>query len=280
MKKDADALCKAPGLEPVERIEGGLGAGVLFLCDHASNALPAQMGTLGLPPGDLQRHIAFDIGAASVTRRLAERFKAPALLAGFSRLLIDPNRGLDDPTLVMRLSDGRIIPGNARLGTGEIERRIHDYWRPYRGAISALLEAMMAHGPVPAIVSVHSFTPKWREVARPWEVGVLWDCDQRFARPLIAALRDTGFTVGDNEPYDGALKGDTLDEEVTRRGLAGLLLEIRQDLISARDEAQAFADRIAAILDPILACPDLRRLEFAPSRTGRHAVQAIRGDDG
>jgi predicted N-formylglutamate amidohydrolase len=237
------------------------------------------MGTLGLPPGDLQRHIAFDIGAASVTRRLAERFEAPALLAGFSRLLIDANRGLDDPTLVMRLSDGRVIPGNARLGAAEVERRINVYWRPYRGAISAVLEAMMVKGPVPVVISVHSFTPTWRDAARPWEIGVLWDSDPRLARPLIEALRDAGFTVGDNEPYDGALEGDTLDEEMTARGLAGLLLEIRQDLIMAQEQAKALADRIATILDPLLARPEIRRLEFSPSRTGRHGASAIRGDD-
>jgi predicted N-formylglutamate amidohydrolase len=263
------AELRAP-FEPVERIEGREDAGVLFICDHAANALPDAYGTLGLSARDLQRHIAFDIGAAFVTRRLAANFNAPAVLSRFSRLLIDANRGLDDPTLVMRLSDGKIIPGNARVTEPEFERRAEVFWRPYRQAISGEIEAMAEKGPVPAIVSIHSFTPSWREKRRPWEVGILWDSDPRLALPLIAALRENGFTVGDNEPYDGALKGDTLDEEVTARGLAGLLIEIRQDLIASEGAAHAFADRLAGILRPVLARPEIRRREFFPSRTGRH----------
>ncbi len=222
-------LSSAP--DAVERIEGRLDAGVLFICDHASNAVPGAYAALGLPPAEFERHIAYDIGAAAVTRRLAELIGAPAILSRFSRLLIDPNRGADDPTLVMQLSDGAIIPGNAGVSDEEIERRLALYWRPYRYAISQSVEAMMKSGPIPAILSIHSFTPTWRGSPRPWEVGVLWDSDPRLAEPLIVALSDAGFAVGDNEPYDGALVGDTLDEEVTRRGLAGLLVEIRQDLI-------------------------------------------------
>lgn len=262
---------KMPPFDPVERIDGRLDTGVLLLCDHAANALPQAYGTLGLSACELERHIAYDIGAAFVTRRLAARLEAPALLTRFSRLLIDANRGLDDPTLVMRLSDSRIIPSNARITESEIERRKEHFWRPYRGAVSAILKAMVATGPLPAVVSIHSFTPAWRDTPRPWEVGVLWDSDPRFARPLIAALRQSGFTVGDNEPYDGALKGDTLDEEVTRRGLAGLLIELRQDLVASRGQAEALADRLASILGLVLARPELHEVAYFPSRTGRHA---------
>src|SRR5579875_503105 len=256
--------------EPVERIEGNLAAGVLFLCDHASNALPKAYGTLGLSKAQLSRHIAYDIGAAWITRDLARIFGAPAILSRFSRLLIDPNRGADDPTLVMRLSDGEIIPGNARIGPEEVEyRRVH-YWAPYRAAIAATIDAMLNKGMPPAIVSIHTFTPTWKNRPRPWEVGVLWDSDPRFAKPLIAALAADGLRVGDNEPYDGALRGDTLDEEVTRRGLAGLLIETRQDLAGTREEAAAFAERLGRILRPILMLPALHRQAFFPSRTGRH----------
>ncbi len=111
------------GFKPVERIEGRADAGVLLLCDHASNALPQSYGTLGMAPADLGAHIGYDIGAADLTRRLAARLGAPALLTRFSRLLIDPNRGAKDPTLVMRLSDRRLIPGNARIDAAEIDRR-------------------------------------------------------------------------------------------------------------------------------------------------------------
>lgn len=259
-----------PLADAVERLEGRLDAGVLFICDHATNAMPDSYSGLGLLPCELHRHIAYDIGAADLTRKLAQTFAAPALLAKFSRLLIDPNRGLDDPTLVMRISDRNLIPGNARIGSAEIEHRIDHYWRPYRQAISQTIEAMLDRGPVPIIFSIHSFTPCWKEAQRPWEIGILWDSDARLAEPLIKTLVEHGFQVGDNEPYDGALAGDTLDEEVTRRGLPGLLIECRQDLIDTPEKIIDFANRLIGVLRPILSDPALHRLGFFPSRTGRH----------
>jgi predicted N-formylglutamate amidohydrolase len=255
---------------PVEKIEGNLAAGVLFLCDHATNTLPSAYGSLGLAKEQLDRHIAYDIGAAWITRHLAGVFGAPAILSRFSRLLIDPNRGTDDPTLVMRLSDGHIIPGNARIDAAEIENRRTRYWQPYRAAITTVIDAMLSAGPPPAVVSIHTFTPAWKARPRPWEIGILWDSDPRFALPLIAALASEGLCVGDNEPYDGALMGDTLDEEVTSRGLAGLLIEVRQDLAGTKEEAGAFSGRLARILRPVLARPELHCKAFFPSRTGRH----------
>ena len=147
---------------PFERIEGALDCGALVICDHAANAIPPGYGGLGLPREALERHIAYDIGAAELARRLAARLGAPAILSTFSRLLIDPNRGPDDPTLVMRISDGAVVPGNARIGAQEIERRRRLFWAPYRAAIEETLEAMLATGEPPAILSVHSFTPSWR----------------------------------------------------------------------------------------------------------------------
>jgi predicted N-formylglutamate amidohydrolase len=258
------------GTNPVEVIHGAGNASLLFLCDHASNALPPGYGTLGLPPAQLCRHIAYDIGAAAVTRRLAARFDAPALLTTFSRLLIDPNRGADDPTLVMRLSDGAIVPGNASIDAAEIAHRRRTYWQPYREAIRATIDTMSAAGPTPVVLSVHSFTDTWKGTPRPWEIGILWDTDPRLAVPVIEALRAGGFVVGDNEPYDGALEGDTLDEEVTRLGIAGILIEVRQDLVASEAAAHAIADRIAFALEPVLDRPELRQPAFYPSRTGRH----------
>ncbi len=255
---------------PVERIAGSRGAHLLFLCDHASNALPPRYGTLGLPEAQLARHIGYDIGAAAMTRRLAERLGAPAVLSTFSRLLIDPNRGADDPTLVMRLSDGAIVPGNARVDAAEVAHRRETYWRPYRDAVREAIDALSARGTTPVVVSMHSFTHRWKGVPRPWEIGVLWDTDDRFAVPLMAGLRAAGFLVGDNEPYDGALEGDTLDEEVTRRGIAGLLIEARQDLVGDEAAARAVADRIAPVLETVAAQPALHRPAFIRSRTGRH----------
>ncbi|MBS9479136.1 N-formylglutamate amidohydrolase [Ancylobacter radicis] len=254
---------------PFERIPGDPATGLILLCDHASNALPPAYGSLGLPPEQLARHIGYDIGAAGVTRRLAARLDCPAVLSCFSRLLIDPNRGEDDPTLVMRLSDGALIAGNRHADAAEIERRIARFHRPYHQAIEAEIEAALAAGIVPAILSVHSFTPVWRGLARPWHAAILWDADPRFTRELIAALEAPGdLIVGDNEPYDGALKGDCLYRHATRRGLASTLLEIRQDLIADAAGQESWAARLAGLLPALLTEPALHRVEWHGSRTG------------
>ncbi|MDB5569538.1 MAG: putative N-formylglutamate amidohydrolase [Hyphomicrobiales bacterium] len=254
--------------QPVEAVAGDVRAGVLFLCDHASNALPPHYGSLGLDPAQFARHIAYDIGAAAVTRALAAQFGAPALLTRFSRLLIDPNRGADDPTLVMKLSDGAIVPGNRHADAAEAERRRELYWRPYRDAIGAQLDAMCAAGPVPAIVSLHSFTPVWRGAPRPWGIALLWDRDKRMAEPLLNELLRGDVTVGDNEPYDGALMGDTLYEAGTRRGLAHVLIEVRQDLVATDAGARDWAARLGDALAPVLARPDVHTIEHHGSRAG------------
>ena len=254
--------------QPVERIEGPADAGLLIVCDHASNALPPEYGSLGLPSEAFQRHIAYDIGAAGVARRLAGLLNAPAVLSCFSRLLIDPNRGADDPTLVMRISDGALIPGNARIDAAEIEKRREKYWRPYRAAAMAEVERMMTSGKVPSVISIHSFTPVWKGAARPWQVTLLWDSDPRLAKPLIAGLAGAGdLVVGDNEPYDGALNGDTMWELGTSRGLPHALFEIRQDLIADDQGQQDWAERIARELQPVLSDPAVHRVEMHPTRT-------------
>lgn len=254
--------------QPVERIEGPADAGVLIVCDHASNALPPEYGSLGLPPEAFARHIAYDIGAAGVTRRLAKFLNAPAVLSCFSRLLIDPNRGGDDPTLVMRISDGAMIPGNARIDAAEVEKRREKYWRAYRDAAVAEIERMSASGVIPSIISIHSFTPVWKGFARPWHVALLWDCDPRLAKPLIAGLQgERDLIVGDNEPYDGALAGDTMWELGTSRGLPHALVELRQDLIADEKGQAEWAERLARELKPILADPAVHRIEMHPTRT-------------
>ncbi len=253
----------------VEEISGRADAGVLFICDHASNALPPEYGTLGLPASEFERHIAYDIGAADVTRALAKHFDAPALLTRFSRLLIDANRGGDDPTLVMRISDGSIIPGNARVDEAEVERRKRRFWQAYRDAARQRIDEMIAAGPLPAIVSLHSFTPSWRGHLRPWKIGLLWDVDKRLAAALLEELETAGQqNVGDNEPYDGALVGDTLYELGTERGLAHVLIELRQDLIGTSEGAQDWAAQLAGPLAKVLSRPEMHKIEFHGSRAG------------
>jgi len=254
-----------------EAIPGALDGGALIVCDHASNAIPPGYGTLGLPPEALDRHIAYDIGAADVTRALAGILGAPAVLSTYSRLLIDPNRGLNDPTLVMRYSDGAVVPGNATIDAAEIGRRSRLFWTPYRNEIAATVDAMMKTGEPPALISIHSFTPVMRSLDRPWKIGILWERDDRTPKPLIEALLlepdlSVG-EVGDNEPYDGALAGDTIDAIATSRGLSNALIEIRQDLIADRRSASAWAERLARLLAPIIA----DRRSRAPADLGSRA---------
>ena len=167
----------------------------LIICDHASHFVPPELNALGLPQGELERHIAYDIGALEVAEKIAETLECPLVASQFSRLLIDPNRGLDDPTLVMKLSDGSIIPANKNIDPFQDrtawQHRIDAYYHPYNQAIETAIDAALNAGEVPIILSVHSFTPVWRGQARPWQAAVLWDQDAR--------LRDVAVQVGITE---------------------------------------------------------------------------------
>jgi predicted N-formylglutamate amidohydrolase len=236
--------------ESFARISGDLKRGIILIADHARNSLPQDYGSLGLPTEQFERHIAYDIGVEAVTRGLARALGCPALMATFSRLLIDPNRGADDPTLIMRVSDGAIVPGNAYIDEAERERRLSRFHRPYHQAITTEIDAALAQGIDPFLVSVHSFTPHWKGIPRPWHVGILWDQDDRFARYLLTALEAQGdLCVGDNEPYSGALEGDTLYTHGTRRSLRHGLIEIRQNLIARQSGVDEWISRLAPILE-------------------------------
>lgn len=249
-------------------LPGNEAGGLLIVADHASNRIPPPYGDLGLDPRQLDRHIAFDIGSAALVRRLNTLTGAPAILSRFSRLVIDANRGEDDPTLVMRLSDGAIVPGNAGVDAAERKVRIERFHRPYHEAIDRTLDRMTAAGLLPVILSIHSFTPVWKSFVRPWDMAILWDRDDRLVTPALAAFRVRGLTVGDNEPYDGALKGDTLYRHGTARGLAHLLIEVRQDHLATDAGAERWAGIIHEVLTPLVAAPELRQAARFGSRTG------------
>ncbi len=223
----------------------------LVTCDHAANTVPIQVdgGTLGLPPEDMERHIAYDVGAAGLAGALAERLDGPALFSNFSRLVIDPNRGEDDPTLLMKLYDGTIIPANRNADATEREARLELCYRPYHDA-----QARLAARAGTILVSIHSFTPQLRgRPPRPWEIGILYAADARLAHPLIAALRAEGdLTVGDNEPYSGHLPGDSVDRHALQHGRPNVLIELRNDLIGTPQEQDAWADRLAPVLETVL----------------------------
>ena len=262
---------------PFERFPPASGArpGLIFLCDHASNALPEAYGTLGLEAEAFARHIAYDIGAAEATRTLAAAYGAPAILARYSRLLIDLNRGADDPTLVMKLSDGRIVPGNREVNAAETARRLSAYHAPYHDAVEAEIAAMRAAGIVPVLISMHSFTPAWKNRARVWDVGVLWDRDARLARPLIAALEKAGFTVGDNEPYSGELENDCMYRHGTMNGLPHVLIEMRQDHVATPEAARAFARRLKPAIDAALKAMGRAEIRFTRPLAPAKGVSAM-----
>ncbi len=240
---------------------------LVLLCDHASNHVPAAYDGLGLPPALFDQHIAYDIGAADVTAALAGLSGAGAVLANFSRLLIDPNRGADDPTLVMKLSDGAIIPGNRYADRAEVEERTARFYTPYHDRIAAALAAVRARGQVPILLSIHSFTPYFQNKGRDWPIALLWDKDDRLARPLLTALETAFAPVGNNQPYDGALKNDCMYRHGTMNGYPHVLIEIRQDLIDTKDKAGAMAEKIWPLITPLLDLPALARVEHVGSRT-------------
>jgi predicted N-formylglutamate amidohydrolase len=232
------------------RIEGAdRPARWLVTCDHASNTVPPfiEGGTLGLGEEDMGRHIAYDIGADGLAAALAKMLDAPAIFANFSRLVIDPNRGEDDPTLLMKLYDGTIIPGNRHAGDAEREMRLNACYRPYHSALADLA----ARQDNTIIVSVHSFTRQFRgRPPRPWQVGILYAEDERLTRPLITRLNEEpDLCVGENEPYTGKLQGDAIDRHATAQGRGNVLIELRNDLIAAPEDQVAWASRLAPILE-------------------------------
>lgn len=228
----------------------------LVTCDHAANTVPPCIndGTLGLADVDMNRHIAYDIGAAGVMRALAEALNSPAIESNFSRLVIDPNRGMDDPTLLMRLYDGTIIPANRHADDAEKQRRIAAFYRPYHDALGVL-----AARPNTAIVSIHSFTPQLKgRAVRPWEIGVLYAHDARLAIPMIDGLRATLTTpIGDNEPYVGHFSGDAVDQHGLQHGRPNVLLEIRNDLIETAADQIKWAKLLAPLLETARAAAHL-----------------------
>ena len=236
-------------------------AKVLLVCDHASLAVPKALAGLGLAESDLSKHVGWDIGAAALTHELSRRWDAPAVLSGYSRLVVDCNRTLGEPTSMPEISDGIRVPANLGLAREQAEARAAECYWPYHGAVAAALDRFAAAGVAPAVVSMHSFTPHMNGFDRPWEIGVLWDRDPRLAVPLIANLaRLHGLTVGDNEPYSARdPHGFTLRHHVIPRGLPNVLLEMRQDEVGTGAGVLRYADYLETAFAPILADPSLYR---------------------
>ncbi len=230
-------------------------APLALVCDHASNAIPAGLGQLGLGPAELTQHIAWDIGAAQVTRRLATRLDAPAVLGGYSRLVVDCNRAPGDSTSIVEISDGIVIPGNCALDDAQADERVNAVFWPYHHAITQALAHRWRHGQgrAPALIAIHSFTPVMNGFQRPWQLGVLWNRDPRLASPLIAQLQvNPALCVGDNQPYSGRDVGFTMDTHGGAAGLPHVEIEIRQDLIADEAGSERWATIVSRALEGIL----------------------------
>lgn len=247
---------------PFEICGAGGTARALLTCDHASRAFPEALGRLGLAEAATWRHIAWDIGAAALSRALAGRLDAPLVLAGYSRLVVDCNRRLEDPSCFVTLADGDRVPGNEGLSESGRRARATACYEPYHKAIATQLKAFHHAGIVPALIAVHSFTPVMGGKARPWHVGVLWDKDGRIARPLLERLRsEAGIVVGDNEPYSGRHPSDyTVDRHAESAGLPHVCLEVRQDLLETPAGVARWTDILGRHLSVILADETLYRV--------------------
>ncbi|MGF1550144.1 MAG: N-formylglutamate amidohydrolase [Sphingomonadaceae bacterium] len=231
---------------PARYIPGAPDSPLLILADHASNHVPAGID-LGVERQLLEKHVAFDIGSAALARKLAQRLRCPAILGSVSRLVVDLHRDPGEASAIPELSDGHAIPGNSALDAAERERRIERYWRPYHQFIAERIAAL-----APAmLVTVHSFTPRLEsrpDQARPWQVGLLYNRDDRAARIALRLLVEAGIAAGDNEPYSGRALNATMNRHAESRGLPYLAIEVRNDLLV--DEKGI--ERRAALLAPVI----------------------------
>lgn len=250
-----------PGDPPPYNIINDRGKAKLLLAgDHVSNAIPQTLDSLGLDEAALEQHIAYDIGTRKLIHHLSEHLDAPAVLAGYSRLVVDLNRSLEDPSLMPEVSDDIDIPGNQNMSAEHRSQRIHDFYTPYRKAIDTILHRFKEQGVMPAFISIHSFTPQMAGFLRPWHAGILWDKDPRIPLPLMQNLRahPGGFNIGDNEPYSGKHPADyTIDHHAEAAGLPHVSIEIRQDLVNTEEGAERWATILDNALRDILADPDL-----------------------
>lgn len=250
-----------PDDPPAVRVHNpqGKGPGVI-VCDHAANAVPGALGSLGLPAPALERHIAYDIGAVEIARRLAEALDLPAVLAGYSRLVVDLNRPPEDFTSIREIYDGAVIPGNRRLSDTARAARLSELFHPYHAAVRETLARARDRTPCPAVISVHSCTDTYRGETRPWHIGVLSNRDRRMADRVLQRLpaHRPDLTIGDNKPYSGLDPyGYTIETHALPAGLPNILFEVRQDLIGASAGQDTYADILATVLREVLDDPSV-----------------------
>lgn len=222
---------------------------LLLLCEHALPRIPRRLAHLGLPKSERLRHIGWDIGALSLARDLSARLDAPLFHTGYSRLVVDCNRPLDNPSLIPETSETTVIPGNNNLASHERTERLETFFHPFHAAVSRRLDLRKAAGKQTFIVGVHSYTPVYKEVARPWHAGILYGQAAGFAGRMMRALgKDGELQIGDNEPYRIDHDDYTVPVHSDARGLPGLLIEVRHDLISTAQGVAEWAVRLERCL--------------------------------
>ncbi|NIV18840.1 MAG: N-formylglutamate amidohydrolase [Woeseiaceae bacterium] len=230
---------------------------IMLVCDHASCRFPKVLDGLGLDPFARRCHLAIDIGAGSLTERLARDLGITAVIAQYSRLVVDCNRQLMDPGAFLEYGDGILVPGNRNLSQADKDRRADAIYWPYHHAIDEQVKRLRAAGPPPAFISIHSFTPVLNGVSREVQMGVLWDTDSRLSDIFIDDFRTAGYITGDNEPYSGRAPQDfTIDHHAEELGLPHVGIEVRQDLI----DDLAGVDEVAPVMRKII--------ESIPERIG------------
>ncbi len=224
---------------------------VFVFCDHATNHIPTGLNKLGLSDKDLNRHIAWDIGAEALTRQFCKTYGAAGLLAGFSRLVIDPNRAVNDKGSIPQVSDGTLIPGNQDLSRTAHKARIEQFYTPYHTALETQLDEAQARFVDPLIISIHSFTPEMANgQKRALDIGLLWKADPDKAHRLKAEIeRINPYHVELNEPYSALRLNHTIDYHVISRGLRHTTLEVRQDLIDTEAKALVMAKHLTKALN-------------------------------
>jgi predicted N-formylglutamate amidohydrolase len=257
---DAVSLLAADEPSPVLLERDGGSSPILLACDHAGRRMPRRLGTLGLPPAELDRHIAWDIGVLAVSQRLGAALDATLIGQVYSRLVIDCNRDPAVASSIPEISESTAIPGNRDLSPQDRLRRQAAIFRPYHERLAALLDARRQRGPATVLVSMHSFTPVFKGFVRPWHAGMLYNRDPRLGRILLELLvREGDLVVGDNEPYSVSDATDyTIPVHGERRGIPHVEIEIRQDLIADEPGQTAWAERLARLLPEAL-----RRLDAA-----------------
>jgi predicted N-formylglutamate amidohydrolase len=242
-------LLAADELAPVTVYNEGGSSPLLIVADHAGNSIPRWLGRLGVSESEIERHIGWDIGIAAVCRVLADALDATLIQQNYSRLVIDCNRPPGSEASIPEITELTPVPGNIGLSEGQKNLRIREIFQPYHDRIEAELNPRQTDRPG-ALVSMHSFTPTFKGVTRPWHAGVLYNRDARFARLLMTSLKgEHNFTIGDNEPYDVSDESDyTIPVHGERRGLHHVAIEIRQDLILDAKGQQEWGSRLARLL--------------------------------